>query len=59
MSLVLPVRARYRDETRVLLDYLKTFSERALALVRGDGPDADARMQALRDEARAQPAAGI
>lgn len=54
LSLVLPVRARYRDETRVLLDYLKTFSERALALVRGDGPDADARMQALRDEARAR-----
>ena len=51
---VLPVRASYRDEARVLLDYLKTFSEGAVALVRGDGPDADACLLALRDEARAR-----
>lgn len=51
---VLPVRASYRDEARVLLDYLKTFSEGAVALVRGDGPDAQACALALRDEARAR-----
>ena len=51
---VLPVRATYRDEARVLLDYLKTFSEGAVALVRGDGPDADACVLALREEARAR-----
>lgn len=51
---VLPVRATYRDEARVLLDYLKTFSEGSVALVRGDGPDADACGQALREEARAR-----
>ena len=51
---VLPVRATYRDEARVLLDYLKTFSEGTVALVRGDGPDADACVVALRDEARAR-----
>ena len=51
---VLPVRATYRDEARVLLDYLKTFSEGGVALVRGDGPDADACVLALREEARAR-----
>ena len=50
----LPVRASYRDEARVLLDYLKTFSEGAVALVRGDGPDAEACVLALREEARAR-----
>ena len=49
---VLPVRATYRDEARVLLDYLKTFSEGGVALVRGDGPDAEACVLALREEAR-------
>ena len=49
---VVPVRATYRDEARVLLDYLRTFSEGAVALVRGDGPDAEACTLALRDEAR-------
>ncbi len=49
---VLPVRATYRDEARVLLDYLKTFSEGSVALVRGDGPDAEACALALREEAR-------
>lgn len=49
---VLPVRATYRDEARVLLDYLKTFSDGAVALVRGDGPDAEACALALREEAR-------
>jgi ABC-type branched-subunit amino acid transport system substrate-binding protein len=51
---VLPVRASYRDEARVLLDYLKTFSEGAVALVRGDGPDSEACALALREEARAR-----
>ena len=51
---VLPVRANYRDEARVLLDYLKTFSEGAVALVRGDGPDSEACVLALREEARAR-----
>ena len=51
---VLPVRASYRDEARVLLDYLKTFSEGAVALVRGDGPDSEACVLALREEARAR-----
>ena len=51
---VLPVRATYRDEARVLLDYLKTFSEGGVALVRGDGPDAEACALALREEARAR-----
>ena len=51
---VLPVRATYRDEARVLLDMLKTFSEGAVALVRGDGPDANACALALREEARAR-----
>jgi branched-chain amino acid transport system substrate-binding protein len=51
-SRVLPVRATYRDEARVLLDYLKTFSEGGVALVRGDGPDTEACVVALRDEAR-------
>lgn len=50
----LPVRATYRDEARVLLDYLKTFSEGAVALVRGDGPDAEACVLALREEGRAR-----
>ena len=49
---VLPMRASYRDEARVLLDYLNAFSEGAVALVRGDGPDAKACVLALRDEAR-------
>ena len=53
-SRVLPVRASYRDEARVMLDYLKTFNEGTLALVRGDGPDAAACIVALRDEARAR-----
>lgn len=53
-SRVLPVRATYRDEARVLLDMLKTFSEGAVALVRGDGPDANACALALREEARAR-----
>lgn len=51
---VLPVRATYRDEARILLDYLKTFSEGAVALVLGDGPDAAACALALREEARAR-----
>ena len=51
---VLPVRATYRDEARVLLDYLKTFSDGGVALVRGDGPDAEACALALREEARAR-----
>ena len=51
---VVPVRATYRDEARVLLDYLRTFSEGAVALVRGDAPDAEACSLALRDEARAR-----
>ena len=51
---VLPVRASYRDEARVLLDSVKTFSEGTVALVRGDGPDADACVMALREEARAR-----
>jgi ABC-type branched-subunit amino acid transport system substrate-binding protein len=51
---VLAVRATYRDEARVLLDYLKTFSEGGVALVRGDGPDAEACVQAMREEARAR-----
>ncbi len=51
---VMPVRATYRDEARILLDYLKTFSEGAAALVRGDGPDAEACVLALREEARAR-----
>ncbi len=51
---VLPVRASYRDEARVLLDYLKTFSEGGVALVRGDGPDAEACALALREEARSR-----
>lgn len=51
---ILPVRATYRDEARVLLDYLKTFSDGAVALVRGDGPDAEACTLALREEARAR-----
>ena len=51
---VLPVRASYRDEARVLLDAVKTFSEGTVALVRGDGPDADACVTALREEARAR-----
>lgn len=48
---VLPVRATYRDEARALLDHLKTFSEGPVALVRGDGPDAEACVLALREEA--------
>jgi len=51
---VLPVRATYRDEARVLLDLLKTFSEGGVALVRGDGPDAEACVLALREEAKAR-----
>lgn len=51
---VLPVRATYRDEARVLLDSLKTFSEGGVALVRGDGPDAEACVLALREEAKAR-----
>ena len=51
---VLPVRASYRDEARVLLDYVGTFSEGSMALVRGDGPDADACVLALREEARSR-----
>jgi branched-chain amino acid transport system substrate-binding protein len=51
---VLPVRASYRDEARVLLDYAKTFSEGSVALVRGEGPDAEACALALREEARAR-----
>ena len=51
---VLRVRASYRDEARVLLDYVKTFSEGTVALVRGDGPDADACVLALREEAKAR-----
>ena len=53
-SRVLSVRATYRDEARLLLDYLKTFSDGAVALVRGDGPDAVACAQALREEAVAR-----
>jgi ABC-type branched-subunit amino acid transport system substrate-binding protein len=51
---VMPVRATYRDEARVLLDYVKTFSEGSVALVRGDGPDATACALALREEAQAR-----
>jgi branched-chain amino acid transport system substrate-binding protein len=51
---VMPVRATYRDEARALLDQVKTFSEGPVALVRGDGPDADACVQALREEALAR-----
>ena len=51
---VLPVRASYRDEARVLLDSVKTFSEGSVALVRGDGPDAEACVMALREETRAR-----
>lgn len=51
---VMPVRATYRDEARVLLDYVKTFSEGGVALVRGDGPDSDASLLALREEATAR-----
>ena len=53
-SRAMSVRATYRDEARVLLDYLKTFSEGAVALVRGDGPDAVACALALREEASAR-----
>lgn len=53
-SRVLPVRATYRDEARVLLDSLKTFSEGGVALVRGDGPDTEACVLALREEAKAR-----
>lgn len=53
-SRVLAVRASYRDEARVLLDMLKTFSDGAVALVRGEGPDAAACALALREEASAR-----
>jgi branched-chain amino acid transport system substrate-binding protein len=53
-SRVLPVRATYRDEARVLVDSLKTFSEGGVALVRGDGPDAEACVLALREEAKSR-----
>ena len=43
---VLVVRANYRDKARTMFDYLKTFKEGAVALVRGDGTDADACMTA-------------
>ena len=51
---VITLRATFRDEARSLLDSLQTFSEGAIALVRGDGPDAAASHAALREEAQAR-----
>ncbi len=51
---VLPLRATFREEARSLLDTLRTFNDGAIALVRGDGPDAEASHSALREEVLAR-----
>lgn len=47
---VLVLRATFREEAKSLLDTLRTFNDGAIALVRGDGPDAGASHSALREE---------
>ncbi len=51
---VLALRATFRDEVKSLLDTLRTFNDGAIALVRGDGPDAEASHAALREEVSAR-----
>jgi branched-chain amino acid transport system substrate-binding protein len=51
---VLPLRATFREEAKSLLDTLRTFNDGAIALVRGDGPDAEASHSALREEVLAR-----
>jgi len=51
---VVALRATFREEAKSLLDTLRTFNDGALALVRGDGPDAEASHSALREEVQAR-----
>lgn len=51
---VVALRATFRDEAKSHLDTLHTFNDGALALVRGDGPDAGASHSALREEVQAR-----
>ena len=51
---VITLRATFREEAKSLLDTLRTFNDGALALVRGDGPDASASHAALREEVLAR-----
>lgn len=51
---VLGLRASFREEAKSLLDTARTFNDGAIALVRGDGPDAASSHSALREEVLAR-----